>query len=730
MRKALLCLALSLPLFSQNAAMLPDPHIRFTDSAGRPLALGKIYTCVAGTSCPGNPLATYTDSTAVTQNANPIILDAGGYASVWIGTGTYKLVAQNALGVQQWTQDNVSSVAISTGAGLSAANGASLISYTSPATGAVSRTVAAKFSDDVNVRDFGAKCDGSTDDTAAIQAAANYVLTLTYGGTVRLPDGHCVVSSLNINKGFNQGFALIGNGPHTSWLGRNLSATANGTAIINYHGQGSATHFEGFTIAGGVAHGAYPSDVTDQSSCLYINVGDGIFINNLWIGGCSYGLNFNTVVGAEVHDSVLEYNQDAIFLQKNYADQFENIQTYHNSESAIYQTGTNINPGSGLPNSAGANLFSNCGFFDDQFVGDYQNAAVVNDSATPLILDHDVFNDDDLGTLHTAVLATINAAGTYIYNSHFVYIRDNAIINNGGKLVVSGTHFDHIGYVNRSGLPSTTCITTGVSTQNADISNNFFEDCAGDAVIANGGGLSMIGNRFLGTSNGGTTGGPTSAAGLITVQVNPGQTYMDVSILSNVFAQASSVAGQIAMQLNNSPAVPSAGIVHIRGNTVQNYGTPWSTGLTATQLTAYDVDADGTSRLPGGFMSSTTGANAWDEISPSGIGHLYLRDSLTGNYNVMGFEFSPGSYGKIFTTQVNGTAFPLVLNPDASDGKTLVGTYTPNGSNAVFQVGGNISVGTGSSYAVGSNYGINATKTAGSCTFTITGGVITGVTGC
>lgn len=51
------------------------------------------------------------------------------------------------------------------------------------------------FSGAVNVRWFGAKGDGATDDTAAIQAAVNYTLGVANGGAVYLPTGVYIVSS-------------------------------------------------------------------------------------------------------------------------------------------------------------------------------------------------------------------------------------------------------------------------------------------------------------------------------------------------------------------------------------------------------------------------------------------------------------------------------------------------------------------------------------------------------
>lgn len=66
---------------------------------------GKLYTYQAGTS---TPQATYTDSTGSTPNANPVVLDANGEASVWADpTLSYKFILQDSNGVQQWTVDNV-----------------------------------------------------------------------------------------------------------------------------------------------------------------------------------------------------------------------------------------------------------------------------------------------------------------------------------------------------------------------------------------------------------------------------------------------------------------------------------------------------------------------------------------------------------------------------------------------------------------------------------------------
>jgi microcystin-dependent protein len=88
------------------AVLLTPPFLQFFENDGQtPLAYGKIYTYASGTT---TPKATYTDQTAATEAANPIVLDSMGRATIWID-GSYKIVVKDALDTTIKTTDKITS---------------------------------------------------------------------------------------------------------------------------------------------------------------------------------------------------------------------------------------------------------------------------------------------------------------------------------------------------------------------------------------------------------------------------------------------------------------------------------------------------------------------------------------------------------------------------------------------------------------------------------------------
>ncbi len=174
----------------------PQPKLQFFDANGAPLSGGKLYTYAAGTT---TPLASYTNYGGGTANANPVILDSRGEASVWLGTGMYKMVLKTSTDVEVWTVDNLNgadSITIAaTLAQLAATGGSALIGYDSGTSTTIAQTVQSRLRRWIDVKDYGAKGDGTTDDTASIQAAIDEFQSAGHGGVVYMPPGRYKITS-------------------------------------------------------------------------------------------------------------------------------------------------------------------------------------------------------------------------------------------------------------------------------------------------------------------------------------------------------------------------------------------------------------------------------------------------------------------------------------------------------------------------------------------------------
>jgi hypothetical protein len=198
----LAAIAAIVPIHAQtipNAVPPPSAEMQFLDANGLPLAGGQIFTYAAGTT---TPQATYTSSSAGTPNTNPVILDAAGRAQIWIGPQSYKFVVEDMNGVVQWTEDNLTDTTLNFVNYVKTAGTATLISYTPPLSQPAT-TVAVALNNlvtlNLNVLDYGAVCDGSTNDAQAIQNAISAAHSAG-GGTVVFPAAMCAVSTSATGK--------------------------------------------------------------------------------------------------------------------------------------------------------------------------------------------------------------------------------------------------------------------------------------------------------------------------------------------------------------------------------------------------------------------------------------------------------------------------------------------------------------------------------------------------
>ena len=182
-----------------SKSLSPAPKFQAIDPNGNPYALGKLYTYIANSS---TPAATYSDAGG-TLNTNPIILDTAGRANIWLTDNVvYKFILNTALDTLVWTVDNIP------GRDIDASDLTVIATGSGTAISLADRAAWIK-----DIRDFGAVCDGNTDDTLAVIACLNSFPAT--GGTMQYSGTPLISSTLTISlKILLQ--AIGGSGPGTA----------------------------------------------------------------------------------------------------------------------------------------------------------------------------------------------------------------------------------------------------------------------------------------------------------------------------------------------------------------------------------------------------------------------------------------------------------------------------------------------------------------------------------
>ena len=325
-----------------TAQLSPTPVQKFFDANGLPLVSGKVFTYIAGTS---TKQASYLDSTQVTPNTNPVILNARGESVLWLDpTKSYKIVLAPATDTDPptnaiWTSDNIlgpfssgasiipsidntytlGSPSVSWANVYVGVNHAAVLDTVSGNIGYYART-AAEIAAAVTptnysyppgyITRYGADPTGVADSTTAIQNAI-YVTNAVY-----IPEGTFkVTSQINVKTSGGAviaGFKISGAGKTRSWL----KASGVFNAIFNVGLNGTQTirgvmQDFGMTATGAtVQYGIYGSNIEEQDytrlaawffQIAGISTGYG-YVNNFFECDCSYntgdGIYLNKDFGA------------------------------------------------------------------------------------------------------------------------------------------------------------------------------------------------------------------------------------------------------------------------------------------------------------------------------------------------------------------------------------------------------------------------------------------------
>lgn len=242
------------------ALLTPNAKQQFFDNAGQPAAGFKLHTYAAGTA---TPQATYTDRAGLVANTNPIILDARGEAVLYLTPGqVYDYVLHTAADSLVWTREDVVAETedLVLRGDLGAEDGGSRVGVVQTGDGAQAEEILTAYRRVVSPEQFGAVGNGTSDDTAKLQAA----LDRAAGGTLKLTPGRI----------YGIGSALeIPTGTTLDATGATIKRVANSDNMIRGKmdgvtgGYGAATDYR---IVGGLWDG---NGSTYTTACTLIAVG-------------------------------------------------------------------------------------------------------------------------------------------------------------------------------------------------------------------------------------------------------------------------------------------------------------------------------------------------------------------------------------------------------------------------------------------------------------------------
>lgn len=258
-----------------SGSLIPNAKQQFLDANGNPLAGGFVYYYIPSTTTFKN---TYQDAALTILNTNPIILDSAGECMAY-GSGNYRQIVTDVNGNLIWDQPTTS-----------LPNDALNVTYTAPFTNAVSETVSAKLSESVSVKDFGAKGDGTTNDTVAIQNALNASLSILF------PPGTYLVSALTAQGG-----------QKISAYGAILRASTSTGKVLTCPTNSGGVQTTEFTEISGLQIVGYSSTITAGSAGIYTTGNNNFILRDVKVQNFDVGFNLQATQFGSFY-SIKAYN--------------------------------------------------------------------------------------------------------------------------------------------------------------------------------------------------------------------------------------------------------------------------------------------------------------------------------------------------------------------------------------------------------------------------------------
>lgn len=280
--------------------------------------------------------------------------------------------------------------------------------YTASGSPLLTRAITGTLNGALNVMAYGAKGDGSTDDTTACQAALTAAIGTSGGAAVFFPAGSYIVTGLTV-RGNN--VAVIGAGSSMTTIKRKTSSTAANLLEIGNLALGNAAPaytnltVRGLTLDGNKAGVSQPTtDLTDWglsfTACSYCKFSD-IRAINCWNGGVGVFINSNYMIG-----DAYVYNSGAGNTGTGTEEGFDINSSKYCQFKIVSDTCLN-----------GARLLDNCW-------GNIIDAVIYNATSTGFICNNQTINQSYANTLRLTIVGGCSNQGVLVTTN----CRNNSII--------------------------------------------------------------------------------------------------------------------------------------------------------------------------------------------------------------------------------------------------------------------------------------------------------------
>lgn len=477
-----------------TALLSPNAKQQFFDDAGNPAAGFSLFTYAANTT---TPQATYTNRAGTVANANPIILDARGEATVYLTPGiVYDYVLKTAADVTVWTREDVSADA----------GDAAAVFFDDTLAPAYLKTVSQIVSGEpvsalrfVNpaqhsgIRDFTSSYDASADMNTALESGAKSLL-VPYGlynfeqqlvksnGPLSIVgDGVSASRFIWRSSAASTGIQVTLTKP-ASWTD---TCTVQGVELITEKAaQGTALRIisPALSATDRVSPRAFARDILMRGATGPLEDG---WLNGLWLDNCTNSLVDNCHFIGKVNAAEPVYDSLAAFRYENNvgASPHQSAVTYRDCIVHYAQTGYNVfdTEGAQFTNctavgvNVGAQVGGPANFPHFRWDGGHCNASdacIIVDAIAQAIITQGLFYKELGGSTGIGISVRNGASDFQLLGNQFENLSADAgmnaiVIDNSDRGVIDGNYFRRVDATD--GAPTGTAIWIANGSEDVEI---------------------------------------------------------------------------------------------------------------------------------------------------------------------------------------------------------------------------------------------------------------------